>query len=259
MLEVEILRLNVAEKKADHIRDCVAQENPLHIFLNRTFYATILCSPSNQKELVIGHLLTEGIVRSVEEIEEVDVKVQTCKVKVKLNVDFKKRIRISRHSLRIILSECGGEQSHKLLEKLPKIKSDMSVNAETVVDCTSRLNSLAQTYMKTGGVHAAAIWTRDGVLVAIAEDIGRHNAVDKAIGMATLFKTDLQQCFLTLTGRLTGDIVLKSATVNLPLVASLAAAVDSGIALALKVNLTLVGFVRGKRMNIYSVPGRIGL
>ena len=257
MLEVEILRLNVAEKKADHIKDCVAQESPLHIFLNRTFYATILCSPSNQKELVIGHLLTEGIVRSVEEIEEVNVKVQTCKVKVKLNVDFKKRIRISRHSLRIILSECGGEQSHKLLEKLPKIKSDMSINAETVVNCTSRLNSLAQTYMKTGGVHAAAIWTSDGVLVAIAEDVGRHNAVDKAIGMAMLFKTDLQQCFLTLTGRLTEDIVLKSAMANLQIVASLAAATDSGIALAHKINLSLIGFVRGRRMNIYVAPERI--
>jgi FdhD protein len=257
MLEVEILRLNVAEKKIDHIKDWVAQESPLHIFLNRTFYATILCSPSNRKELVIGHLLTEGIVKSVEEIEEVNVKVQICKVKVKLNVDFKKRIRISRHSLRIILSECGGEQSHKLLEKLPKIKSDMSVNAETVVNCTSRLNSLAQTYMKTGGVHAAAIWTGDGVLVAIAEDVGRHNAVDKAIGMATLFKTDLQQCFLTLTGRLTEDIVLKSAMANLQIVASLAAATDSGIALAHKINLSLIGFVRGRRMNIYVAPERI--
>ena len=65
--------------------------------------------------------------------------------------------------------------------------------------------------MKTGGVHAAAIWTRDGVLVAIAEDVGRHNAVDKAIGMAMIVKTDLSQCFLTLTGRLTEDIVLKSS------------------------------------------------
>ena len=257
MLEVEILRLNVAEKKTDHIKDWVAQESPLHIFLNRTFYATILCSPSNQKELVIGHLLTEGIVRSVEEIEEVNVKVQICKVKVKLNVDFKKRIRISRRSLRIILSECGGEQSHKLLEKLPKIKSDMLVNAETVVNCTNRLNSLAQTYVKTGGVHAAAIWTGDGVLVAIAEDVGRHNAVDKAIGMATLFKTDLQQCFLTLTGRLTEDIVLKSAMANLQIIASLAAATDSGIALAHKINLSLIGFVRGRRMNIYVAPERI--
>jgi FdhD protein len=133
----------------------------------------------------------------------------------------------------------------------------MSVNAETVVDCTSRLNSLAQTYMKTGGVHAAAIWTRDGVLVAIAEDIGRHNAVDKAIGMATFFKTDLQQCFLTLTGRLTEDIVLKSAMAKLQIVASLAAATDSGIALAHKINLSLIGFVRGRRMNIYVAPERI--
>jgi FdhD protein len=257
MQEVEILRLKVGEKKADRVKDFVAQESALRIFLNRTFYAIILCSPSNQKELAIGHLLTEGIVRFVEEIEEVNVKAQTCKVKIKLDVNFKKRIRISRHSLRIILSECGGEQAHKLLGRLPKIKSDLSVNAETVVNCTSRLNSLAQTYMKTGGVHAAAIWTRDGVLVAIAEDVGRHNAVDKTIGMAMILKTDLQHCFLTLTGRLTEDIVLKSAMANLQIVASLAAATDSGIALARKINLSLIGFVRGRRMNIYSAPERI--
>ena len=120
MQEVEILRLKVGEKKAEHVKDFVAQESALHIFLNRTFYATILCSPSNQKELAIGHLLTEGIVGSIEEIEEVNVKAQTCKVKIKLNVDFKKRIRISRYSLRIILSECGGEHSPKLLAKLPR-------------------------------------------------------------------------------------------------------------------------------------------
>jgi FdhD protein len=111
--------------------------------------------------------------------------------------------------------------------------------------------------MKTGGVHAAAIWTRDGVLVAIAEDVGRHNAVDKAIGMAMILKTDLSQCFLTLTGRLTEDIVLKSAMTNLQIVASLAAATDSGIALARKINLSLIGFVRGRRMNIYSASERI--
>ena len=259
MLEVEILRLNVAEKKADRIKDCVSQESPLHIFLNRTFYATIFCSPFDQKELVIGHLLTEGFVTSVEEIEEIDLIEQTCKVKLRLDVDVKKRLGISRHSTRVILSECGGEQSHKPFVKFPRIKSDLVVRAETILNSTSRLNSLALTYRKTGGVHAAASWTGDGNLVAIAEDVGRHNAVDKVIGMSTARKINLGQCFLTLTGRLTGDLVLKSATANLPLVASLAAAVDSGIALAHKVNLTLVGFVRGKRMNVYSVPGRIGL
>jgi FdhD protein len=257
MREIEILRLDLIEKKADRIKDFVAEERALHVFLNRTFYATIICSPSDLKELAIGHLLTEGIVRSLEEIEEVIVNAETCKVKIKLNVDFKKRIRISSNSLRVILSECGGESSQKLLRKLPKIKSGLSVSAETILNSTSRLNSLAQIYRKTGGVHAAAIWTTDGTLIAVAEDVGRHNAVDKVIGMAVILKTDLQRCFLTLTGRLTEDIVLKSAMANLQVVASLAAATDSGIAMARKINMSLVGFVRGNRMNVYNAPERI--
>jgi formate dehydrogenase accessory protein FdhD len=89
--------------------------------------------------------------------------------------------------------------------------------------------------------------------------VGRHNAVDKAIGIGALNETGFKECFLTLSGRLTGDMVLKAARVGVPVVASLAAALDSGIAVAEKADLTLVGFVRGKRMNVYAFPKRIVL
>jgi FdhD protein len=257
MSEIEVLRLNVAEREADRIMDVVAQEKPLQIFLNRTFYATIFCSPSCLKDLAVGHLLTEGIIDSVEDVEEVSLKGENCQIKIKLGVDFKKRLRTSRLSMRVILSGCGGEKLHKPVVRLPRIKSGFSVTAETVLKSTNQLNFPAETYRKTGGVHAAAIWKGDGTLVALAEDVGRHNAVDKVVGMATGDNVDLGQSFLTLTGRLTGDIVLKSAMVNLPLVASMAAAIDSGVDLARQVGLTLVGFARGKRMNIYTCEDRI--
>jgi formate dehydrogenase accessory protein FdhD len=106
-------------------------------------------------------------------------------------------------------------------------------------------------------VHAAAIYKADGSLVALAEDVGRHNAVDKVIGIAALNQTDFSECFLASSGRLSGDIVFKAAKVGLPIVASLAAALDSGIAMAEAAHLTLAGFVRGKRMNIYTFEERI--
>jgi FdhD protein len=108
-------------------------------------------------------------------------------------------------------------------------------------------------------VHAAAIFKSDGTLMAFAEDVGRHNAVDKVIGIGALGGVDFGECFLALSGRLTGDIVSKAARVNLPVVASLAAAIDSGINLARTVDLTLIGFVRGKRMNVYTLPERISI
>ena len=106
-------------------------------------------------------------------------------------------------------------------------------------------------------MHAAAICKADGSLVALAEDVGRHNAVDKAIGRAALDQTDFSECFLASSGRLSGDIVFKASQVGLPIVASLAAALSSGIEMAKLSNVTLAGFVRGKRMNIYTFPERI--
>jgi len=258
MRHFEIVKVDVSAKKVQKIKDYVAEEKPLHIFLSRTHYVTILCSPSNLKELAVGHALSEGIIKSVEEIESIKFKGEgVCHVKLKPNVNLEKRLKLSKHFSRIIFSACGSPSSYKPSLRLPKIKSDLKVKAEIILNCVNSLNFIAETFRKTGGVHAAAIYKSDGTLVALAEDVGRHNAVDKVIGLGALNKTDFSECFLALSGRLTGDIVLKAARVGLPIVASLAAAIDSGVAVAKDVGLTLIGFVRGKRMNIYSLPERI--
>jgi FdhD protein len=257
MLKVEIVKVDVLAKKTEKVTDYVAEEKPLHIFLNKTHYATIFCSPTNLKELVVGHLLSEGIVKSVEEIDEISFKGEgVCRVKLKANIDLEKRLKLLTPFSRVIFSACGSSSPYEYSGRLPKIMSNLKVKAEVILNSVNRLNYIAETFRKTGGVHAAAIYRRDGNLVAFAEDVGRHNAVDKAIGIGALNQTDFGECFLALSGRLTGDMVLKAARVNLPMVASLAAAIDSGIAVAKDVGLTLIGFVRGKRMNIYTFPER---
>ncbi|MEM3458898.1 MAG: formate dehydrogenase accessory sulfurtransferase FdhD [Candidatus Bathyarchaeia archaeon] len=256
MREVEIVKVDVSTKKAQKLKDYVAEEKPLPIFINKTHYATIYCSPTNLKELAVGHLLTEGIIKSIDEIQSIDIKEKNvCHVKLKPNIDLEKRLKLSQHFSRIILSACVGP--YQPSKKLPKIKSNLKVKAETILECVRNLNFTAETFRKTGGTHAAAIYKKDGVLVAFAEDVGRHNAVDKVIGSVALNKIDSSDCFLALSGRLTGDMVFKAAKAGLPIVASLAAALDSGIAVAKNADLTLIGFVRGKRMNIYTFPERI--
>jgi len=236
----------------------VAEEKPLHIFLNRTYYATIFCSPSNLKELAVGHVLSEGIVKSIEEIEEISLKKEgVCRLRLKPNIDLEKRLKLLKPFSRVILSACGSPSPYQYSGRLPKVESHSKVKAETILKCVNRLNSIAETFRKTGGVHVAAIYKGDGTLLAFAEDIGRHNAVDKVIGIGASNRNDFRECFLALSGRLTGDIVLKAARVALPIVASLAAAIDTGIAVAKDADITLIGFVRGKRMNIYNFPERI--
>jgi FdhD protein len=257
--KVEIIKLDVSTKTSRKVTDYVAEEKPLHLFINTTYWATILCSPSNLKELAVGHLLSEGILKSTAEIEEVNLKEREncCYVKLKSEVNVESRLKISRLHARVIRSVCGSSAAYQYSPKPAKIKSNLTVKAEVVFNSVNQLNFKAEIFRQTGGVHAAAIYKVDGSLVALAEDVGRHNAVDKVIGMAALSKTDFGECFLTSSGRLSGEVVFKAAKVGLPIVASLAAALDSGIAMAEAANLTLAGFVRGKRMNIYNGPERI--
>lgn len=257
MQKVKIQRIDVPNKKRVTLKDCVAEEKSLDLFLNRKFYATIFCTPSNLKELAVGHLLTEGIIETINEVEKVTIEADVCRVKFNSSFDLNKRLRLQKHYERVILSACGHKGSFKPLRRFPKIKQGSAVKADVVLSCVNQLNSGGEIFKRTGGVHAAAVFKADGTRLSFAEDVGRHNAVDKALGIMMLRKNDPADCLLTLTGRLTGDIVAKSARVRIPIVASLAAAIDSGITLAKKTNLTLIGFVRRNRMNIYTCPERI--
>lgn len=259
MLEVEITRIDVSKGERKRTRDLVAEERTLYVFLNRSHYATILCTPSNLKELAVGHVLSEGIAKSIEEITEIEMNEEegSCRIRLKETVDLEKRLSLAKRFARVFILACGTTKLYAPVPRLKKIRSTVEVRAKTILDCVERLNSVAEIYRKTGGVHVAAIYRNNGTLLASAEDVGRHNAVDKAIGAVSLHKTRFGQCFLALSGRLTGDIVFKAARVGLPVVVSLSAALDSGIDLARKVNLTLVGFARGSHMNVYTSPQRI--
>jgi len=259
LLRVGITRIDVASGKAQKKKDYVAEEKPLDILVDKKHYGTIFCSPSNLKELALGHLLSEGILKSVEEIEELRLSLSkaTCKVILKTNVDIEKRLTFSKLSSRVIRSACGETSPYQLSFRHPKIRSNLTVQAKTIFDCVNRLNSNAMIFRRTGGVHVAAIYDKEGKEKTLTEDVGRHNAVDKVIGAGVLKQIDFDRCFLALSGRLTSDIVLKAAMMHLPIVASLAAAIDSGVAVANEAHLTLVGFVRGNRLNIYTFPERI--
>lgn len=258
MREVKILRVDVSTQSIQKMRDCVAEEKPLRIVINGIHYMTIFCLPSSLKELTVGHLLSEGIVKSIEEIEETTINEEgVCNVKLKQGVNVERRLSRLKPFSRIIVSACGSTSAHQYMGKLPKITSNLKVKAEVILNSVNELNKMAETFRKTGGTHAAATYTSDGSLLAFAEDVGRHNAVDKAIGITALNQNSFSTCFLALSGRLTGDIVLKAGRVGLPIMASLAAAVDSGIAIAKETDLTLIGFARGKRLNIYNAPERV--
>lgn len=259
--QVNIVKFDLSTGKSQEIADYIAEEKPFYLFVNTSFWATILCSPTDLKELAVGHFLSEGILKSTDEIEEVVLKESesSCYVKLKSEINIEDRVKISRLHARVIPSVCGSGSPYQFTGKTPKVKSNLKVKAQVIFDSVNQLNFKAEGFRRTGGLHVAAIYTGDGQLVALAEDVGRHNAVDKVIGMAALGNVDFGECFLALSGRMSGDVAFKAAKVGLPIVASLAAALSSGIALAEAADLTLAGFVRGKRINVYTCPERIAL
>lgn len=265
MQQIQISRIDVSTRTLEQKTDFVAEETPLHIFLNKTHYVTIICSPNQLKELAIGHLLSEGVLKSTNEIREIRMeKDGKCLVRLKPDIDAEKRISISQPFARLIVSACGSPDYwplSKIIDRLSlaKVNLDLTVEAKIISESVKRLNTLAETFRKTGGVHVAALYSANGELLTLSEDVGRHNAVDKVIGAGASKKLNFENSFLALSGRLTGDIVLKSARMRIPIVASMAAAINSGVEVAQLTGITLVGFVRGKRINIYSHPKRIQL
>jgi FdhD protein len=219
--------------------------------------------PTLLKELAIGNLLAEGIIKTTEEIKEIHLKKGgKCQIRLKPTVHLEKRISIAQPFARLVVSACGSPDYwplSKLIDRLElkKLPLNLKVKANVISESVRRLNTIAETFRKTGGVHVAALYSAQGRLLTYAEDVGRHNAVDKIIGVAALKEVELSRCFIASSGRLTGDIVVKAARMKIPIVASMTAAISSGVEAAQRTGITLISFVRGNRLNILTYPERI--
>lgn len=259
MRQVDMVRLDLSGGKAEKTKDWVAEEVPLQISVNSAYTFVIWCSPSQFKELAVGYLLAEDILRSVDEIESLssDEKANTCAVKLKATVDLEERMKHSRRNTRVIPLIKASTSAYQHDEKISVVPSKLKVKAQVIFDCINQMNSKAKGFRETGGLHDSGIFKPDGTMVAFSEDVGRHNTVDKVIGEALLNRVDFSQCFMIITGRVPGDMIYKAAKVGLPIVASVAAVLNSGISSAEKANICLIGFVRGSRMNIYTSEERI--
>lgn len=261
--KVDVIFLREYGKDVSRRIDEVAIEEPLHILINKEHYATILCTPSNQEALVIGNMLSEGLIHNFDEVAEIKAeKGGIYQVRLQASIEISKRLELSSSFKRLILSSCGSVNLwpfSKIMDRIniPKVEDHTKFDPHLINQNIKNLNNLATTYHKTHGVHAAALYDSKGMLFAFAEDIGRHNAVDKVIGLAIQAKKRFDGTMIVSTGRLTGDIVLKAARMKIPLIASMTAAIDSGIEVAKKTGITLVGFVLGDKLTIYNSQERI--
>ena len=227
----------------------VVDEVPVSVIVNGRTAATMMTSPAMLKELAVGFLLTEGLIRSLDEIEALAERENSVEVITK----NPQKLLFSKKS---VLSGCGGTTSFLDTRRLPRISSDLVVAPVTIVASVKELLN-SPLHRLTGGVHGVGLVRADGDVVSFVEDIGRHNALDRVIGFAALNRIETAGCFVVCTGRISSEMARKCLRARIPLIVSRGATTTLAVELAKKGGLAIVGFVRAGRMNIYAHPERV--
>ncbi|HUI44977.1 MAG TPA: formate dehydrogenase accessory sulfurtransferase FdhD [Nitrospirota bacterium] len=249
--------LKVTGNAVEGIIDEVASELPIRLVLNGEALVTLLCTPAELEELAVGFLLSEGLLRDRSAIKKLDVDEQETTVRIELSglpADFSKLF-----EKRTVSSGCGKgvtfTQYRMYADERIVVKGPL-MTLDDIRRLLKTFRNISALYLETGGVHSAALSDGKEILF-FSEDIGRHNAVDKLIGRAFLKSVSVENKILLTSGRVTSEIMTKAGRNRFPILISRAAPSCMAISYAEDMGITLIGFARGDRMNIYSWPKRI--
>lgn len=240
------------------IEDYVISEVPITLELNGKEFVTLLCAPIMLTELIVGFLFTETLIKEYADI--VSLQVDLEKQRVTVETVNKSSLAEKLYGKRTITTGCGrGTIFYHVSDalRMTKNESQLTVEAEAIVAMMKAWQDQTSLFLLTGGTHAAALGTVTGEIIALAEDIGRHNAVDKVLGQALIAGWDLSDKLIMTTGRISSEMLIKAAKASLPVVISRSAPTELALALAQELGVTVVGFARGRRLNIYTMPQRI--
>ena len=256
---VDVLRRGESETTRDH----VAVELPLEVRLNGHPFAVIMRTPGDDRDLALGFLFTEGLVRSAADVQRVDLDADASLANV---VFVRGRDELVAEALagrrQVAMSSscgmCGRRSLATLAIDAPPCEADWSVPASAVAGLPDALREAQSAFARTGGLHAAALFRTDGTLEASAEDVGRHNAVDKLLGrMLAASRLPLAESLLFVSGRSSFEIVQKAWMGGIPFVAAVSAPSSLAVDLAREAGITLLGFVRDGRFNVYAHAQRL--
>jgi FdhD protein len=249
------------------VLDELAAEEPLEIRVNLEPLVVTMRTPGDDFDLAAGFLLAEGVISGRAQIGRIEygpgADGQRSGNRVDVTLSAGATVDQAHLERRFaVTSSCGicGKTSIEAVRarEIPRLRSGPLVGGELLTELPPRLRAAQKVFGRTGGLHAAALFDTAGTLIAIREDIGRHNAVDKVIGHALLEGArPLADCILLVSGRGGFEIVQKALVAGVPVVASVSAPSTLAVQLAREYGLTLVGFLRGRRFVTYSGEARL--
>jgi FdhD protein len=236
------------------VPDQVVIEEPLQIVIDGHPVAVTMRTPGHDAELALGFLLTEGVIRSREDVRKIDTDSRDNHALVFLTenaeVDFKK---LTRHVFSASsCGVCGKATIEAVTSQRPPLSERWEFSRAVLLAAPAELEAAQSVFARTGGLHAAGIFAADGAARVIREDIGRHNAVDKVLGHALEAGWNLSQSFLLVSGRVSFEIMQKALAGGLPLVAALSAPSSLAVDFALQSNQTLVAFLRPPKFRVFA-------
>ena len=262
-VSAEILRYRPGQK-TQKSEDAIAVEEPLEIRVRGRGIAVTMRTPGEDPELAAGFLMSEGIITRREDIVEIAPCLQSDSPDNTLNVFLSPAVtvdyeRLTRHVF--ASSSCGlcGKASIEAVRRsFPAIESELSVPAALINELPARMRASQRSFALTGGLHAAAIFDSAGELIAVREDIGRHNAVDKVLGYGLLTtKATFNASILLVSGRASFEIIQKALSGRIPIICAVSAPSSLAVEFARENGQTLIGFLRANSMNIYSGAQRV--
>ncbi|MDO9508677.1 MAG: formate dehydrogenase accessory sulfurtransferase FdhD [Thermovirgaceae bacterium] len=238
--------------------DSVVAEAPLTIMLNEQELATIVCSPYAQKELVIGFLAGEGLIRDLSDLKGYFHREKQEVVWVETDLPVQEQ---QENMLRRNFASCCGKGRPTLYFRndagqIAPLTGGVKFTPQQILNLIRQLEEDSDNFRLTGGVHSAGLAGPEGIM-ARYEDIGRHNALDRILGHVILKSVPTSDKAVLLSGRISSEMLIKAARIGTPVVVSRSAPTGLAIDLAEDLNITVVGFARGDRMNIYCHQERI--
>ncbi|HEY3071479.1 MAG TPA: formate dehydrogenase accessory sulfurtransferase FdhD [Candidatus Limnocylindrales bacterium] len=253
--------------------DAVVTEEPLQLMLDGQPLSVVMRTPGQDLELALGLLFAEGIARSLDDVRLVRISAESDETAVAVAIDpsIVESNQVDVHLTRaprrrpersMLASSacgvCGAVLIEDLRRDLAPLPEGLAVDATLLPRLLDRLRSGQGVFERTGGLHAAGLFDPAGELMCLREDVGRHNAVDKVVGrMLIEGRLPLTRSILVVSGRAGYEIVQKSITAGIPVLAAVGAPSSLAVALAREFGQTLVGFLRGERFNVYASPERL--
>lgn len=251
----EIQNVDIIRVKGDSLQreeDIVIVEYPFTLFIEDKEIITLLCSPSSLEYLALGFLYSEGFIDSLEDIEKIriDEEKGICNIKLYNINKFRDNLR----GKRTITSGCGkGTLFYNVLDsfKSQKVENILPIEIEKIKLLVREFNRKSELFKDTGGVHSCALCNYEEILI-FEEDIGRHNALDKVFGRALAENINTLDKIIFTSGRISSEILIKAAKRQVPIIVSRSAPTSLSIELGEELGISLIGFARGEKMNIYT-------